>query len=99
MSSTITSLPNVIDTRLNYYLELDKGGSAFVYPGTAGEKLRKFNTVECQIVDMRSTNETFTLDANGFQLVQHHSKEQTFDDDVRVKDLVYRETAEMLRVM
>ncbi|KAF2160517.1 hypothetical protein M409DRAFT_29137 [Zasmidium cellare ATCC 36951] len=74
MSVAKIDLPSTINTRLNYYLDLDQGGTS-----------------------VTSCEEDFTLDRNGFQLVQHESREKSFDDDARVKDLVYRETVGLLK--
>lgn len=99
MSTAATNSPRTVSTQLNYYLELDQGGTAFSYPGTARDKLRKYDVVEKQVTDLRSCEETFTLDKNGFQLVQHESAEKSFDDEARVKSSVYQETAELLKAV
>ena len=89
------SAPSVVNTRLNYYLEPKDGGTTQIYPGTAGDKLRKHNPQPVQISDMRGHD--LTLDRNGFQLVGHESAEKTFDDEQRVKTQVYEETSELLK--
>lgn len=99
MPATALTLPSSINTRLNYYLEVDQGGTTVSYPGTAGDKLRKFDIVEKQVTDMRSCEEFFTLDRNGFQLVQNKSRERLFDDEAQVKALVYRETEDLLKAV
>jgi hypothetical protein len=54
---------------LYYYLEVKDGGIIQTYPGTAFEKRRKHVPFQMSIEDLRSVQDDFTLDKNGFQLV------------------------------
>lgn len=97
MSAQVALPPPVVTANINYYLELNEGGTNVIYPGTAGDKLRRYNSTLVQITDVRNCDDQFTLDTHGFQFVQHKSAEATFDDEARVKSDVYTETAELLK--
>lgn len=92
---SVATPPAVLQTHLNYFLEVADGGQNTVYPGTAGDKLKKHNVQPVEVREMR--NGDFTLEKNGFQLLKHTSKEKTFDDNARVQSDVYDETAELLK--
>lgn len=68
-----------------------------MFPGTAGDKLRKHDPKLVTITDLRSCEEDFTLDVHGFQFVPHTSVEKNFDDVQTVKSVVYQETEELLK--
>lgn len=90
--------PSVVTANINYYLEVSQGGTEIIYPGTARDKLRKFDSTLVKITDLRSCDEEFTLDVHGFQFVPHTSVEKDFDDEGRVKRVVYQETEELLKL-
>ena len=88
---------HVVDTTLKYYLEPSRGGSTSFYPGTAGSYRRKFDEQPVQVTDMRGSENKFKLDKQGFELRRHVCTEKDFVDEVVVKDVVYKETAELLK--
>jgi hypothetical protein len=86
-----------VKTTLNYYLKPEQGGSTSFYPGTAGNYRRKLNEQVVQITDIRGSENSFRLDKQGFELRRHVCSEKDFEDEAVVKDVVYHETAEMLK--
>ena len=86
-------------TTLYYYLELKDGGMFQTYPGTAYEKRRKHVPHEMHVRNMRSKRSDFKLDECGFELVDHVSKEKTFDDEHRVEEVYYPEVIELMKKM
>lgn len=97
--ATITQTLPSEPTTLNYYLELKDGGIIQTYPGTAFEKRRKHVPHEMRINDLRSVKSDFKLDECGFELVDHVSKEKTFDDEKRVEEVYYPEVIAMMKKM
>lgn len=86
--------PTMVNTTLNYQLE---GAANYFHAGTVGHYMRKFDTRNVQIADMRTCDEQFSLDKQGFELHGFHSAEQSFEDDVRIQSVVYPEVAELLK--
>ena len=99
MSQTITqeASASVVNTTLNYYLDPSQGGTSFFRPGTAGNYRRKFDERDVDIEDMRKSEDSFQLDQHGFELRKHTSTEKDFSDEDVVKDVVYKEVAELLK--
>ena len=65
-------------TTLFYYLELKDGGIVQTYPGTAFEKRRKHVPHEVVVKDLRPIRSEFTLEKNGFELIDFSFKEKEF---------------------
>jgi hypothetical protein len=86
-----------VTANINYYLEVSQGGTEVIYPGTARDKLRKYDSTLVKITDLRSCEEDFTLDIHGFQLVPHASVEKDFDDQEIIKTVVYQEIEDLLK--
>lgn len=75
-------------------------GPRRVYPGTAGYQRRKFDSRRVQIEDIRGSEDKFTLDVNGFQVVTNQwSETKVGATDQQVKATVYPETIRMLKQM
>lgn len=96
MATTTMTLP-VEPTTLYYYLEPKDGGTTQTYPGTAAEKRRKHVPHSVNIKDMRSIRDQFTLDGNGFEMVDHHSQVKNWKDDEEVKAVYYPEVIELMK--
>ena len=88
---------HTVRTTLNYALPLSKGGSAIFYPGTASAKRRPFDAREVEVADIRGRESDFNLDVQGFQVVSRMSREKTFDDDERVKEVYYAECEALIK--
>ena len=84
-----------VKAKINYY---PPDGPNVFYPGTAGYQRRNFDTKDVQIADVRGAEDNFDLDKNGFQIVNYDWTEFGVDDpDQQVRDIVYRESIEMLK--
>lgn len=88
MATAEVILPTEPST-LFYYLELKDGGIIQTYPGTAFEKRRKHVPHDVNIRDLRPVKDKFTLDRNGFQLVNHVTEEKDFLDEEQVRKTYY----------
>jgi hypothetical protein len=94
--------PKDVQTTLNYYLEPSAGGTTTIYPGTVGDKLRKFKPSSVTIHDMRLTGAdeqgiAFALDTHGFQLLPHIATETAFRDDDTIESKYYPEVVALLK--
>lgn len=87
MATADVMLPTEPST-LYYYLELKDGGIVQTYPGTAFEKKRKHVPHNVNIRDLRKVKDKFTLEKNGFQLVEHVT--DVTNDQWQDKELVKR---------
>lgn len=85
------------DTTLYYYLEVKDGGIIQTYPGTAFEKRRKHVPHAMKVRDLRPIKDEFTLDKNGFQLVNFPTKEKEFLDEEEVKRVYYPECQALIK--
>lgn len=97
MTVDVVQAPSTVRANVNYFLEIADGGTDVIYPGTAADKLRRVNGVPMQITDLRECNEHFSLDKHGFQFVPHKSVEAAFEDNEKIKSVVYPETIELLK--
>jgi hypothetical protein len=88
---------STLHANINYFLEINEGGTDIVYPGTAIDKLRPFNGASMPITDIRECDEEFKLDVHGFAFVQHKSSEEKYDDKERITSVVYEEAAALLK--
>ena len=84
-------------TTLYYYLEVKDGGIVETYPGTAFEKRRKHVPQEVTIKDMRPIRSEFTLDNNGFELVDFKPKEKELIDEEKVEKDYYPECIDLIK--
>ncbi|KAJ5414302.1 hypothetical protein N7509_000929 [Penicillium cosmopolitanum] len=91
------SLNNSASTVLNYYVDPGKDGDHSFFDGTIIESRREYAEVPVQVMDLRRQEQRFSLDRQGFQLLMHPSIEKDFDDTARIKDVYYRECAEVLQ--
>lgn len=96
MATAEVALPTE-PTTLYYYLEPKDGGIIQTYPGTAFEKRRKHVPHEKTIKDMRSIRSEFTIGKQGFELVDHVSKQKDFGDEDEVKEVYYPEACELIK--
>ncbi len=87
----------VVDATLNYHLDPSQGGTPFFIPGSAGNYRRKFNEVPVHIIDIRGSENEFRLDRQGFEVRRHICTEKDFANGDVVKDVVYKETSELLK--
>ena len=102
MSTTTTTTSTKgrpVNTTLNYYLDPSKGGHTEYQIGVSDYYRRKFDPHQVQISDIRGQEDLFKLDTHGFERVKHTSAEKHFDDNERVKQVVYPETEKLIKDM
>ncbi|PPJ56102.1 hypothetical protein CBER1_02071 [Cercospora berteroae] len=95
MTSTMANFPPKVNTRLNYHKH--DSGSTIYYAGTGSDRRRAWDVHPVTVHDMRLSDEEFTLDKNGFQLVQNATEECAFESEVDFEHSLYAETASLLR--
>ena len=88
--------PNPVTAPLNYFLEVADGGVTVQHHGTVGATRRKWNTQIVQVNDMRDCESEYELDKQGFQLVNHGSAVEDWNDD-DIRKTAYQECAKMLK--
>lgn len=88
---------NSVPTVLNYYLDPGKDGDNAFFDGTVIESRRKYAEVPVKVMDLRGQESEFSLDKQGFQLLMHPSAEKDFDIPERIRDVYYRECAQLLQ--
>jgi hypothetical protein len=93
----VTTLPPVVDSTLNYYLEVADGGQTEQYPGTAGDKRRKWNPKQVRINDVRGREDDFSLHKNGFQWTRLQSQVLLDVDGPTMEKVGYPEVAQLLK--
>jgi hypothetical protein len=88
---------HAIVTTLNYHLDKADGTDRHYFPGTLSAYRRKYDVRTVSIQDIRSVEEFMNLNDHGFQLYNHTSVENDFVDEATIKDVVYRETEQLLK--
>jgi hypothetical protein len=53
--------------------------------------------VEVEVTDISGSEDKYTLDSHGFQIVRHESKEKDFLDEDRIKGDYYPEIEKLLK--
>lgn len=101
-TETITAPPATLKlhaepTKLYYYLELKDGGIIQTYPGTAFEKRRKHVPHDVTIRDLRPIKDRFTLDRNGFQLVDNKPLQEDVINEGKVETVYYPECEALIK--
>lgn len=96
---TMSSHPSAIEAIINYHLPLADSGPPLAYNvSTAGSRRVKHNPRRLAITNIRGHETEFDLDTHGFQLVQNFpSEDKNYDDDDRIKKVVYKEVDRMLK--
>ena len=88
---------NLIEARLNFYLDPSQGGQTEFAIGTAGAYRRKFDERRVKIRNERGHETDFDLDTHGFQYCRRCSSEKDFTDDEQVKAVAYPEAQQLLK--
>lgn len=90
--------PRHVQTTINYYR--DPGDGTEHAPSIAGKR-STFNQpsidLDTLVTDITGSEEQYTLDSHGFQLYDHVSRMEVFDDDDRIKEEYYPEVEELVR--
>ena len=87
-----------VETDFYYWLPASQGGLGDeFYPGTSSVYTMKHECMSRKVTDFRGREKEFSLDQNGFEFHHHSSIEKEFQDDARVKTVVYPETGQLLK--
>ena len=88
-----------VQTSFNYWLPASQGGFGdSFHPGTSAVYAStKFDSTPAKVHDIRDRAGDFSLDQNGFEFHHHTSQEKDFDDEARVRAVVYDEMIELLK--
>ena len=93
-----TAKPRPVETTLNYYK--DPGDGSEPHPSYVGKPEtyeRPYEKLQVTVNDIRGSEESYTLDKQGFQIYNHASKEKDFVDDEQIKAIYYPETEQLLK--
>jgi len=93
-----SSKPRDVVAIFNYYKDPEDGSppepNDVTKPQTyQREPISQKNTVH----DIRGSEDQYTLDTTGFQIVNHKSVEKNFVDDEQIKSIYYSEIEEILK--
>lgn len=90
--------PRDIVTTFNYYKDPEDGSApAPTYSNKPESYERPQITQKLVVHDIRGSEDKYTLDTEGFQIVKHESKEKDFVDEEHIKAVYYPETEELLK--
>lgn len=100
MATAAVLTPGDVPTIMNYYKPVGTE-PPFQYVNDPPEGQEKHNIgIDPHPVivhDVRSKEDTVSLDITGFQFVKHVSQEKDFLDDEHIKDQYYKEVEELLK--
>jgi hypothetical protein len=90
--------PRDVTTILNYFKDNEDGSPpAPSYVGKPETYARPTMPQQVVVHDIRGSEDQYTLDTKGFQIVKHNSKEKDFLDDDQIRRIYYPETEELLK--
>jgi len=90
--------PRDVTTIFNYFKDNEDGSPpAPSYVAKPETYFRPVIPTKAVVHDIRGTENQYTLDTKGFQIVKHESKEKEFLDDEQIKRIYYPETEELLK--
>jgi hypothetical protein len=95
-----SQLPKARDvvTTLNYYKDPPGGGPPHAtYIDRPETYYREPLPQQVTVHDIRGTEDQYTLDTTGFQIVKHESAEKDFLDDEQIKAIYYPEVEQLLK--
>lgn len=95
VSRDCSTMAIAVETTVNYF---HPDEARVFYPGTAGYQRRRHNTRTVTINDLRGREQDFTLDKNGFQVLNARWSEQDVEDKPdHIRDVVFTETIEKVK--
>lgn len=83
--------PQAVTTKLQYYLEANRGGSLYFCPGTVSDKRRPHDDHEATITNIRGREAEFTLDKQGFHVGPFETSVADVDDDAEFRGQYYQD--------
>ncbi len=90
--------PRDVTTILNYFKDNEDGSPpAPSYVGKPETYSRPTLPQQAVVHDIRGSEDQYTLDTKGFQIVKHQSQEKEFVDDDQIRRIYYPETEELLK--
>lgn len=90
--------PHDIQAVLNYYLDPEDGSPPEPnYVTKPSSYDRPVHAVHVTVHDIRGSEDQYTLDTSGFQVVNHVSKEKDFVNEEKIKSDYYKEVEELLK--
>jgi hypothetical protein len=96
--SSYTKQPRDVVTTVNYFKANEDGSPpAPTYVGKPETYDRPTSPRTVTVHDVRGSEDKFTLDTTGFQVVNHKSEEKDFLDDEHIKSVYYPEIEELLK--
>jgi hypothetical protein len=93
--TTAYSAAAYVETIINYFPEV--GGTTSYVIGSHEFFNRKFAPTKVEVQDTRGREGDFSLEKQGFQWIQHASKQGDFGDNGRIRSFYYRETEDLIR--
>jgi len=99
-TQTQTATKNAVLAELNFYNEASLDGEKphnYMYEYDGPQRNYGDVTHIVPINDIRGHESDFTLDKNGFQIVQSNTLEREFKDDEQIKDGYYKEIEALLK--
>lgn len=95
---TSTLQPRDVTSTLNFFKDNEDGSPpAPNYVGRIDTYDRPVDSRTVTVHDIRGSEEDYTLDGTGFQVVNHVSKEKDFLDDEQIKAIYYPEIDELVK--
>ncbi len=90
--------PRDITTTFNYFKENEDGSPPHPsYVGKPETYYRPTVPLQATVHDIRGSEDKYTLDKTGFQIVKHESEEKDFVDDDHIKSVYYPEIEDILK--
>jgi len=90
--------PRDVLTTFNYYKDPEDGSSPEPNYVNKPQSYERVPVSQQAVVhDIRGSEDQYTLDTTGFQIVNHESTEKEFRDDEQIKTVYYPETEELLK--
>ncbi|KAL2127970.1 hypothetical protein VTI74DRAFT_9907 [Chaetomium olivicolor] len=90
-----------VRTIMNYYKDPEDGTAPAPYyvgrPLAEQLKSRPSIPVDVEVTDISGSEDKYTLDSHGFQIVKHESTEKAFLDEEQIKGQYYREVEQLLK--
>ena len=92
--------PRDVHATINYFKENKDGSSpepVYIDHGPRKKSPKESHSRMMKIHDIRGTEDAYTLDKEGFQILKHSSAEKDFLDDEQVGSVYHAETEELLK--
>jgi hypothetical protein len=95
---TTSYQPRDITAIFNYFKDNEDGSPPHPsYVGKPETYYRPTVALQATVHDIRGSEDKYTLDTTGFQVVNHESAEKDFADDEQIKSVYYPEIEDILK--